>query len=156
MPTHRNIPPNLVKKAQSGKFTRSNTAPGTPERQAVDRVAYLRRRARHPELTARQATGHFKPPQNPPRISLMVSEPPRFIVLEGLGRRDLSRAGRYNDLVHKLDTGRPSPAAFSRRVRSWRPIEGFKFLADPDAVLALLDLRRAGDREIFVYESGRS
>ena len=86
----------------------------------------------------------------------MVDDPPRFVVLEGLGRRDLSRAGHYNDLAQKLDLGRFDPKAFRNRVKRWRPIAGFRFLADPDAVLLLMDRRRADDKEVFVYDSGRS
>lgn len=156
MPAHRELPPALLQKVRSGRLTRSNTSPGTPERQAVDRVAYLRRRTRHPHLTARQATGHYGHPERPPRISLMVGEPPRFLILEGLSRSQLRRAGRYGDLVSKLERGRIDAATFRRRVRSWRPLEGFRFLSDPDAVLALLESRRAHDREVFVYDSGRS
>ena len=150
------LPATLLERARKGRLTRRNTTPGTPERRAVDRVAYLRRRARHPELTARQATGHHVAPLHPPRISLMVDDPVRFLVLDGLSRRQLSRAGRYADLVSKLDDGRISSKDFRRRVRRWRSIEGFAFLSDPDAVLALLEQRRANDYEIFVYDSGRS
>jgi hypothetical protein len=41
-------------------------------------------------------------------------------------------------------------------VRGWRPIVGERFLSDPDAVLALLEDRRASDLEVFYYESGRA
>ena len=103
-----------------------------------------------------QATGHYAHPERPPRISLMVGEPPRFLILEGLSRSQLRRAGRYGDLVSKLEVGRIGAATFRRRVRAWRPLEGYTFLSDPDAVLALLESRRAHDREVFVYDSGRS
>ena len=87
---------------------------------------------------------------------MLVDDPPRFVILEGLNRRDLSRAGRYGDLVQKLEAGRILPKDFRTRVRRWRPVAGFHFLADPDAVLLLMDQRRASDREVFVYDSGRS
>jgi hypothetical protein len=86
----------------------------------------------------------------------MVDDPPRFLILEGLNRRNLSRAGKHADLIQKLDQGRLEPSAFKRRVGSWRPIVGCHFLSDPDAVLYLLQQRRAEDREVFVYDSGRS
>jgi len=89
-------------------------------------------------------------------MSLMVDSPPRYLILEDLSRRELSRAGRYGDLVAKLDRGRITPAVFRRRVRSWRPIAGYSFLSNSDAVLALIEQRRANDREIFYYDSGRS
>lgn len=86
----------------------------------------------------------------------MVDDPPRFIIVEGLIYRDLKRAGRYDSLVGKLQEHRITPAEFRRRIRSWRPIAGFRFLSDPNAVLALLDERRASDQEVFVYSSGRA
>ena len=122
------IDPELLARAQRGELTTSNTAKGTPERQAVDRMKYLRRRSAHPELTARQALGHPKPDDVLPRISLMVDEPPRYLIIEALSRRDLSRAGTYGDLVNRLEMGRIDPTAFRLRVRTWRPIAGFQFL----------------------------
>jgi hypothetical protein len=156
MPPRRDIDPGLLAAAQRGELTNANTAKGTPERRAVDRVKYLRRRAAQPELTARQALGHPKPGDVLPQISLMIGAPPRFVIIEALSRRDLRRAGRYDHLVRQLDEGRISPAAFQRRVRGWRPIVGERFLSDPDAVLALLEDRRASDLEVFYYESGRA
>ena len=156
MPARRDLDPALFRRAFLGELKRSNTLPDTPERQAVDRVTYERRRGRHPELTARQALGHRSPTDTPSQISLMVDEPPRFVIVEGLIYRDLKRAGRYDSLVGKLEENRIAPAEFRRRVRSWRPIAGFRFLSDPAAVLALLDERRASDQEVFVYSSGRA
>ena len=150
------IDTELLLRVYRGELRRSNTQPGTPERRAVDRVTYLRRRRRHPELTARQALSHPAPMDTAPAISLMVDGPPRFIIIEGLSRGDLRRAGRYQNLVRLLSEGRMTPAEFRRRVRSWRPIAGFTFLSDPDAVLAQLDEQRAGDQDVFYYSSGRS
>jgi hypothetical protein len=156
MPAHRDVDPDLLARARVGGLRRSNTTVGTPERRAVDRVIYVRRRERYSELTARQALGHPALTDTLSTISLMVDDPPRFVIVEGLIRRDLRRAGRYDHLVRQLDEGRLSPVVFRRRVRSWRPIAGMQFLADPDAVLALLEERRAGDLEVFVYDSGRA
>jgi len=142
--------------ARIGLLTSDNTKKGTRGRQAVDRVTRLKREAQHPDLTARQALGHRSPSDTPSQISLMVDDPPRFVIIEGLLRRDLRRAGRYDSLVGKLEEHRITPAEFRRRVRSWRPIAGFRFLSDPDAVLALLEERRASDQEVFVYSSGRA
>lgn len=107
-------------------------------------------------LTARQALGHPKPADRSPQISLFVDDPPRWIVVEGLSRGDLRRAGRYHALVSNLAQGRLRPGDFERRIRAWRPIAGFRFLSDPDAVLTLSDAVRATETEIFYYESGRS
>jgi len=152
----RDHDPVLLDRALRGELTRGNTRPGTPKRQAVDRITYLRRRERHPQLTARQALGHPSPRDVAPRISLMVEDPPRFVILEGLNRADLRRAGRYDHYVQQLDTGRITGASFQRRIRTWRLIAGFRFLADPEAVLAILENLRATDHEVFVYESGRA
>jgi hypothetical protein len=148
--------PALLARARLGELSRRNTSPGTPERHAVNRIEYMRRRALHVDRSAREATGHHRELPAPLQMSVLVGDPPRFIVVESLSRRDRSRAGRYGDLVGKLDAGRNSPAEFRRRVGRWRPIIGERFLSDPDAVLRLLDERRAQDLETFVYERGRS
>lgn len=62
MPARGTYDPRLLERARSGSLTRSNTTPGTPERRAVDRVTYLRRREARPELTARQALSVERPP----------------------------------------------------------------------------------------------
>ncbi len=156
MPAHRDIDPALLRRARYKELRRSNTVKGSIEQAAVNRITYLRRRAAHPELTARQALGHPAAGDRPPQISLMVDNPPRWIITEALNRRDLTRAGRYDNLVSQLDTGRLSHNAFRRRVSSWRPIAGLRFLSDPDAVLAILQELRASDQMVFHYESGRS
>lgn len=156
MPRRREIDPALLAAARRGELTNANTRAGTPERQAVDRVKYLRRRAAHPERSARQALAHPAPGDRPGSISFMVDDPPRFVLVEGLSGRDLRRAGRYGRLARELESGRLSHAAFRRQVGAWRPIAGFRFLSDPDAVLALVEDRRAADLEIFYYDSGRA
>jgi hypothetical protein len=156
MSPRRDVDPLLLAQARRGQLTSSNTRKGTPERQAVDRVTFLRRRALHPELTARQAHGHPASGDVNPSISIIVGGPPRFLIVQGLSRRDTRRAARYGSLVSQLDDGAISGRAFSRRVGAWRPIVGYRFLSDPDAVLAIIEQRRAEDAEIFVYESGRA
>jgi hypothetical protein len=146
----------LLERARRRELTRSNTESGTPERQAVDRVTYLRRRDRRIGPTAREALGHQKPGYRPAQISFFAEGPPRRIVIEGLSRRDVSRAARYDAFVSNLANGRILPAEFRRKIRAWRPIAGFRFLSDPDAVLALIEELRAADIELFYYEPGRS
>ena len=146
----------LAAAAEVGILTRGNTRPGTTGRQAVDRVTYRRRKQKHPDLTARQALGHAKATDRPPKISLLVDDPPRQIILEGLSRADLSRAARYDNAVSQLANGRLARASFKRRFSTWRPIAGYTLLADPDAVLALLEQLRAEDREPFILDSGRT
>lgn len=148
--------PQLLARARRGELTKSNTEKGTPERRAVDRHQYLRRRADHPELSARQALGHPKPGDVRPTVSLLVADPPRFVVIETDNRRDLKRAARYDNLVSQLASGRLSPKAFQRRVGASRPIAGNAFLSDPEAVLAIIESRRAGELDLFIYSSGRA
>jgi hypothetical protein len=154
MPTSGRYDDRLLARARRGELKRRTTSPGTPERRAVNRIEYLRRRALHSERPAREATGHFRVAPQPLQMSLLVGDPPRFILVEDLSRRDCSRAGRYADLVGKLDAGRITAAEFRRRVSRWRPIAGERFLADPEAVLAILEQRRARDVEVFVYQFG--
>jgi hypothetical protein len=152
----REIDPGLLARARRRELTRANTALGTPERQAVDRITYLRRRTAHPELTARQALAHASRGDVLPRIGFMVDDPPRWIEPQ-VSRRDAQRAGRYMALVGRLANREIGPDTFRRRVHSWRPLPGgLRFLADPDAVLAFIEVRRAADVELFVYESGRA
>jgi len=152
----RDYDPELLAAARRKELTNANTRKGTPERRAVDRFKYLKRKEAHPGITARQALGHPARGDTTPQISLLVADPPRFLIIEALSRRDLTRAGSYEELVKRLENGRIRPADFHRRVASWRPIAGHRFLSDPDAVLAILEGRRAQDKEVFYYDSGRS
>ena len=156
MPRFRDVDRQLLARAHRGELTRANTAQGSEERRAVYRATYLRRRDARFGLTARQALGHAAPADVLPSISVMVDNPPRYLILEGLSRRDTRRAGRYEGLVAQLRQGRLTSATFRRRIASWKPIAGYTFLSDPDAVLAILDQLRAEDRETFHYESGRA
>jgi hypothetical protein len=88
-------------------------------------------------------------------ISLLVDDPPRFVELAGLSRAERRRVARYDALASNLVQGRLSPAAFRARVSGWRRIAGFRFLADPDAVVAILDDRRQSGEETFVYRGRR-
>jgi hypothetical protein len=146
----------LADAAHLGILTKANTKSGTRGRQAVDRATYRHRHLRQPGLTARQATGHPKATDRPPVISVFVANPARQVVLEGLSRADLSRAAKYDNAVSELGRGRLAPASFRRRFSAWRPIAGYRLLADPNAVLALLDQLRAEDREPFILDSGRT
>jgi hypothetical protein len=85
----------------------------------------------------------------------LFDDPPRWADLDGLTRLEARRVGRYNAMVRQLAEGKLSPAAFRRRVSSWRPFRGEHFLSDADAALALLEVRRTGDEELFYYERGR-
>ena len=119
------------------------------------RREYLRRQARRPEgVTAREAAGH-RPPPVAMAMSALV-EPGMFVRFEELTRSEARRVARYDSLLGQLDQGLLSPSAFRRRVRSWRPIRGERFLSDAEAALAILDMRRAAGDEVFVYEGRRS
>jgi hypothetical protein len=165
MPAPRNLPPALVARARKGEITRANTVPGSPERSAVDRVTYERRRARHPELTARQSLGHEAVGDVLPTVTFFAQLGAGPTLLEDVtvSRRDARRVGRYLSLVGLLREGRLSPDAFQRRVRGWRPVtvldpKGLRgrvqFLSDPAAVLNLSQRERGEERESWI-DSGR-
>ena len=96
------------------------------------------------ELTARR---------RPVRISVFVDDPPRRLIIEGLSAYDVSRAASYDALVGNLSRGRVQPTTF-RLLVDEEPLAGFRFLADPDAVLALIEELRAADIEVFYIQSG--
>lgn len=152
--TPRKRPPdNLIAAAQRGLLTRSNTKPGTRGRQAADAVTYRARVAdRAPGETARRRLGVVPTERSMPA---MFDSPPRWVDLDNLSRAEARRLGRYWHLVKELSAGRLSPLTFQRRVSSWRPLRGERLLADPTAAFALLEVRRAGDEELFYYERGR-
>lgn len=64
------------------------------------------------------------------------------------------RAGRYMQLTRALREQRISPEEFRKRVRRMRPIDGFRPLDDPRAVLALIQTTAPSDI-VFEYR-GRS
>lgn len=88
-------------------------------------------------------------------MSAMFGDGADFREVQSPTRGETQRLGRYNSLVGQLAEGRISPAEFRRKVVSWRPVAGQRLASDPDAVLARLDERRAADRELFEYRSGR-
>ncbi len=160
-----NLPPALLARARRGELTRSNTASGSPERSAVDRVVYERRRAHHPELTVRQALGHAAPGDVRPAVTFFaqLGAGPALLEDVAVSRRDARRVGRYLSLVGLLTEGRLAPAAFERRVKRWRPVTildpaglrgQVRFLSDPAAVLALAEIERGEERESWI-DSGR-
>jgi len=160
------LSPVLVEAARRGVLTDSNTAKGTQGRQAVDRVTgYQRRVVSHPELTARQAAGHEAPGDVLPTVTFFAQLGILAVVLDSVtvSRRDARRVGRYLSLVAQLTEGRLAPAAFERRVRSWRPVSildppGLRgqvhFLSDPATVVALAEAERGEERESWI-DSGR-
>ena len=155
MPPPREIPPGFLSRARSGELTRRNTAPGTPERSAVDRVTYLRRASRRaPGETVRARLGH-EPAATGRAMPVLFDDPPRWVEFDDLSRAEARRIGRYLNLARQLAEGKERPSGFRRRVSSWRQIRGERFLADPDTVLAILETRRVEDQEIFYYRRGR-
>jgi len=85
----------------------------------------------------------------------LLDDPPRWRDFDDLSRAEARRVGRYQNLVGQLREGKVTPATFRRQVSSWRPIRGQRFLVDPDAVLAILEVRRSEDNEPFYYHRGR-
>jgi hypothetical protein len=161
--------PALVARAQlprgrPGRLSRGNTRPGTRERQAVDRAAYLRRRGDLGEgETVRSRLGHGPADRAMPAL---FGTPPRWVDLDNLSRAESRRLGRYWSLVSitfEVGDRRLSRAEaaererrFERRVSSWRPLRGGRLLADPRAVAVLLAERSASDvPTVFYRRAGR-
>jgi hypothetical protein len=88
--------------------------------------------------------------------SAYVGRGAEFRVFEGLSRAEARRISRYNSIVGQLSEGRISEREFERKVSTWRQFRGERLTSDPGAVLAQLDIRRAGELELFEYRSGRS
>lgn len=157
MPAHKPIPEHLLAAARRGELKRSNTAPGTPERQAADRIMYLRRLQKHPEESARKALGHRKPSG---KISTLLDGPPEYILLENATRMEMRRAGRYDYWLRQMLNGEMGPnkeageKAFERKIKSWKPIRGRRFLADPREIFKIIDERIAAGLPLFEYEKG--
>jgi hypothetical protein len=146
-------------------LTRNNTVPGTAGRRAVDRGAYLRRRAAGTTLPAREALGHRVTGSRPKVVTFYTTDPARRITLEGGGitQRDVRRGGAYLYSVRTLigDLRRhPRDAAhlkreWERRAARRAPIATYPFLATADAAIALADQdRQSGEEPTF--DSGRS
>jgi len=150
----RRQPPDvLIAQARLGLITRGNTRPGTKGRQAADAAMYRARVAdRAEEETARERLGVVKSTRSMPA---MLDSPPRWVDLDNLSRAEARRVARFSSLTGQLAEGKLSPAAFRRRVSSWRPFRGEHFLSDPDAALALLEARRTSDEELFYYRRTR-
>ena len=89
-------------------------------------------------------------------MSTLLDSPPRWTVLDDVTRGEARRLARYDAMLSNLVQGDISPSAFRRRVGSWRPIRGERFLADPTAALAILDTRREAGDETFIYVGRRS
>ncbi|MGA3353845.1 MAG: hypothetical protein ABSD85_11755 [Acidimicrobiales bacterium] len=155
------LSPALVDAARRGVLTDSNTTRGTQGRQAVDRFAYSRRAAgTAPGETVRARLGHEVAVSR--SISALLAGPARFEVLEGVTRLDAKRIARYHEVTRQLVNRRSyrgkvmTPERFRRLVSQWRPLSsGDRLLADPDAVIAILETLRAEDRAVFVYEVTR-
>jgi hypothetical protein len=162
------VDPALLARARRGELTRSNTRPGTPERRAVDRSVYLRRRAARPSATAREALGHLPPGSIAPTASFFAERveggPLTLLIGVAIRRADLRRVSRYGALLEALRRRRISARAFERRVSSWAPVEvtappelagRWRLVADPEAVAALA--AEAQDRGVRAWvDSGRS
>ena len=162
MTPRRPIAPDLHDRARRGELTEANTLRKTPERRAVNHVKYERRLSAHPNLSAREASGHTVAGSRP-KVASFYTDPPGFVTLEGVTGSEMRRAGIYmasvRDLVENSRRGGPEwqavATAFERRFRRWAPIAGYKLLADADAVVAVAEQERAADTEV-TFDSGRS
>jgi hypothetical protein len=77
-------------------------------------------------------------------VQILVDEPPRVVAVE-VENSDEQVAARYLTRVRTLAEGTISPDRFQAEVETWPPVGGFRLLADPQTVLALLEQQRAGE-----------
>jgi len=163
----RTKPPNprLVAAFEAGLYGRNDFGPGTAGRRAADAVTYQRRRRRHPDEPARAAVGHVAPEDRTATWSVIyVDSPPRVLYEAEIARRDARRVARHLGLIAQLVEARSPERAREvarrvRRVRTWRPITivgppeiagEYRFLNNPDAIVALAEQLRAEDAEVVV------
>ena len=78
----------------------------------------------------------------PRRMSTLLAQPARLAVIEDVTARDARRLARYETLTRALVCGEITPRTFCQTVRKWAPFHEFHFLADPEAVIAILEERR--------------
>jgi hypothetical protein len=83
-----------------------------------------------------------------------VVDPPREVQVTGTSRGQARRAGKYDILVTQLVEARITPADFRARVQRWAPFAGYRFLADPDAVLALVETARGSGNDRWCSACG--
>ncbi|MDA8038477.1 MAG: hypothetical protein M0Z69_04825 [Actinomycetota bacterium] len=160
------IDPALLARAgyprgRPGRLTRRNTTPGTPERRAVDRATYLRRRADIGEgESVRSRLGHGRPDRAMPAL---LDHPPRWADFTDITRAEARRLARFWSAVdfYVLRAGSVTEIVerdrdFRRRVGRWAPFRGQRLLADPDAIRVILERRRASGLPVFYYRRARS
>lgn len=106
--------------------------------------------------TAREATGRPRSDLPGRSMSTLLDDPPRWTVVDELTASEARRVARYASLLGHLAAGEISPRSFRRRVGSWRPIRSGYFLATADVALVLLEERREGGEDVFIYEGRRA
>lgn len=118
MGAHSELPAELLAAAHSRNLTRSNTRPGTPERRAVDRITYLRRRAKYPQQSARKATGHGR---SAATVTGHFAGQLRESRVQ-TSYADARRVGKYDSLLERLLDGVLTDAQFDKRAKRWVPV----------------------------------
>lgn len=135
------------------------------ERAAIEAVETGR-----PVPSARERARHYRPGQRPgARITALLDGPARASVVE-VDLATARRIGKHAEFVRILASGgqyrgRPlTPLRFHQLVSRWAPVQvrggdeapgEYRLLADPAAVLALLDAQRGGEAPPFQYERVR-
>ena len=132
----------LLARARRGELTRVNTVPGSPERSAVDRVVYERRRARTaPGETVRARLGHAPPPEV---VWSAVPTTSGVIDVFTTTRRQSSRVGTYSRDVGLLLDGDLDPKDFERKWRRRRRDIGLDVELEWRAAVVIVLMTAAG------------
>lgn len=149
MPTARKHDAKLLAKVRRGGLTRGNTRPGTPERRAVYRAAYLRRvgHAEQHGYSRSQARGH--PGRGQVRLSEVTYDFFAVPTTEGVAdvtvtsSREARRVGQYLRDVRDLLEDRIDARAFGRKWRRRIRTAGDLEL-EPDAEAVIVMVFQAG------------
>jgi len=149
MPTSRKHNAAQLARARRGELTRGNTRPGTPQRRAVYRAAYLRR-VEHAEqhgYSRSQARGH--PGRGQARLSEITYDFFAVPTTEGVAdvtvtsSREARRVGQYLRDVRDLLEDRIDARAFGRKWRRRIRTAGDHEL-EPDAEAVIVMVFQAG------------
>ena len=78
------------------------------------------------------------------RVVVFLDDPPRAVDVR-VDDADAQVAARYAEWTRQLAEGTIRPKWFRAQVATWEPVAGLRLLADPEAVLALIEQERAGE-----------
>jgi hypothetical protein len=79
-----------------------------------------------------------------------------WAVVEAPTVGERARIARWNARAGELRVGQISGERFRRIIRTWAPLRGARFEADPERVLAVLRERDEAGEQLFEYRGRRT